>query len=73
MYQDLVASGSQSATAAPRVGVQIEQLDIADLQADLNTTRQQDIREVYQKLLQGIAATSTRVYRSTEVTAGCPR
>ena len=53
MYEDLVASGSQSATDALRVGVQIEELDIADLQADLNTARQQDIRRVYQNLLKG--------------------
>ena len=53
LYQDLVASGSQSATDALRVGVQVEKLDIADLQADLNTAKQQDIRKVYQNLLKG--------------------
>ncbi|MCA9124484.1 MAG: DUF2202 domain-containing protein [Planctomycetaceae bacterium] len=53
MYEDLVASGAQSLADALRVGIQIEELDIADLQADLNTARQQDIRNVYQNLLKG--------------------
>lgn len=53
MYQDLVASGSQSATDALRVGVRIEELDIADLQADLTAVRQADVRKVYLNLLKG--------------------
>ena len=53
LYRQLVATGSQSAVDAVRVGVQIEQLDIKDLKAQLNVVEQQDIRRVYQHLLRG--------------------
>ncbi len=53
LYQELLATGSQSATAALQVGVQIEQLDIADLEIALSKTRQADIRKVFQNLLKG--------------------
>ncbi|MCB9874327.1 MAG: DUF2202 domain-containing protein [Planctomycetaceae bacterium] len=52
-YEDVVKSGSQSVADELRVGVQVEELDIADLQADLSTARQQDIRSVYQDRLKG--------------------
>lgn len=53
MYRSFVASGSISPAGAIRVGVRIEELDIADLQAALNTARQEDIRKVYRNLLRG--------------------
>ena len=53
MYRTLVASGSKSRADALRVGVRIEELDIADLKDDLKSIRHDDIRVVYQKLLRG--------------------
>ncbi len=53
LYRDLVATGSQSAADALHVGVEVEELDIADLRAALSTVRQSDIRNVYQNLLKG--------------------
>jgi hypothetical protein len=51
LYADLVAEGSVSVDAALQVGVQIEELDIADLKAAIAETDQADIDTVYGKLL----------------------
>ena len=51
LYADLVAEGSASTDAALQVGVQIEQLDIADLEAAIAETDQADIDAVYGNLL----------------------
>ena len=51
LYDELVAAGSVSATEAYAVGVQIEELDIADLRDALKTTTHSDIQSVYQNLL----------------------
>jgi len=42
-YNDLAATGSQSFTAALKVGAKIEELDIADLEARIQQAQQQDI------------------------------
>ncbi|MHB8900434.1 MAG: DUF2202 domain-containing protein [Thermoguttaceae bacterium] len=51
LYRNLVETGSASAADAYRVGVQIEELDIADLKEGLATTTHSDIRMVYQNLM----------------------
>ena len=51
LYHELVQTGMTSATDAFRVGVQIEELDIADLKEGLADTTHNDIRMVYQNLL----------------------
>ncbi len=51
MYADLVAEGSTSLDAALQVGVQIEELDIADLKDAIAETDQADIDTVYGNLL----------------------
>jgi hypothetical protein len=51
LYDNLVRAGSASAADAYRVGVKIEELDIADLQEGLTTVTHSDIQRVYQNLL----------------------
>lgn len=51
LYDDLVSQGSQSYEAALLVGGLIEEVDIADLQAELATTNVAAIQQVYQSLL----------------------
>ena len=51
LYADLVAEGSTSLDAALQVGVQIEELDIADLKEAIAETDQADIDTVYGNLL----------------------
>ena len=53
LYDQLVAQGSQSLTAALTVGATIEDLDIVDLQTRITQTNQSDIRQVYTNLLRG--------------------
>ncbi len=52
-YDRLVAQGSRSVEEAFRVGVAIEQLDIADLQELIDRTNRPDISRVMQNLLRG--------------------
>ncbi len=51
LYDDLVSQGSQSYEAALLVGGLIEEVDIADLRAELATTNVAAIQQVYQSLL----------------------
>ena len=51
LYDKLVQTGMGSVADAYRVGVQIEELDIADLEEGLAATTHSDIRMVYQNLL----------------------
>ena len=51
LYADLVAEGSVSVDAALQVGVQIEELDIADLKDAIAESSQADIDTVYGNLL----------------------
>ncbi|MGB8691768.1 MAG: DUF2202 domain-containing protein [Microcoleus sp.] len=53
LYNDLVAQGSQSLTEALKVGVLIEETDIADLQTRIAQTDNADIQQVYEQLLSG--------------------
>lgn len=53
LYDQYVARGSASLSAALQVGVDIETLDIADLQATLNIVKKPDIVSVYENLLAG--------------------
>lgn len=53
LYDELVAAGSQSLTAAYQVGALIEDLDIKDLATYLAQTDNEDIRLVYENLQRG--------------------
>lgn len=53
LYDQLVASGSQSLAAALRVGAAIEEIDILDLDEAIAQTSQADIVQVYQSLRAG--------------------
>jgi len=53
LYDDLIEQGDDSLTAALRVGVAIEKLDISDLKAHLAETQHSAIRIVYRNLLRG--------------------
>ena len=53
LYDDLMIQGSQSSTEALKVGVAIEEVDIADLQNYLAATNKSDIVNVYTMLLNG--------------------
>ncbi len=53
LYDELVAKGSASPTAALEVGRSIEQLDIADLQAREAESRHADVRWVFERLERG--------------------
>lgn len=53
LFAALVNLGSQSYEAALMVGTEIEELDIADLNEQLNVINQQDIVNAYNNLLKG--------------------
>jgi hypothetical protein len=53
LYNDLVAKGTVSVEEALTVGVLIEELDIRDLQAEIDTSDNEDIDLVYENLLRG--------------------
>jgi hypothetical protein len=53
MYDDLVAQGSASLQVAAAVGVTIEEIDIADLQAALDRGLPADAERVFANLLAG--------------------
>lgn len=53
LYNDLMARGRQSSTEALRVGVTIEEVDVADLQKYLGLTNKTDITNVYTALQNG--------------------
>ena len=55
LYAELIAQGSQSLEEAYKVGVAIEEMDIADIKQDLKTLdpSQTDIETVLEALLQG--------------------
>ena len=53
MYTTLVAQGSASLTEAAKVGVAIEELDIADLEKAMAETTNADVDRVYANLLKG--------------------
>lgn len=53
LYNSLVASGSASLIDALKVGLKIEEMDIADLRNAMRSTNNADIQRVYQHLEQG--------------------
>ncbi|MBN1123398.1 MAG: DUF2202 domain-containing protein [Sedimentisphaerales bacterium] len=53
LYTTLVENGSQSLLEALQVGVQIEEMDIADITETLEDVEKGDIRKVFENLLQG--------------------
>ena len=53
LYNQLVAQGRQSLSAALKVGGAIEEIDILDLKERLATTTHSDIQQVYTSLLNG--------------------
>jgi hypothetical protein len=53
LYDQLVASGSQSLAAALRVGALIEETDIADLESRLMTVQNSEIVQAFNNLRQG--------------------
>ncbi len=53
LHDDLIARGSASPVEALKAGVLVEETDIADLNKALATTEKNDIRTVYNNLLQG--------------------
>lgn len=53
LYGQLLGQGMTSLVEAIKVGIQIEELDIADLEEAITRTDNQDIQTVYQNLLAG--------------------
>jgi hypothetical protein len=53
MYHELLSMGSQSLGDALKVGAEIEEIDILDLQKYMAETDNADIRQVYESLLTG--------------------
>lgn len=53
LYDELVVDGSVSLEEALKVGVRIEELDIADLELALQETSMRAVRRVFQNLLNG--------------------
>lgn len=55
LYDKLIAQGNQSPTEAFKVGVAIEELDIADLKTDISKLNETeaDVKTVYESLLSG--------------------
>jgi len=70
LYNDLIALGSVSSIEALKVGLTIENTDIADLEAAIENTEKFDIQTVYKNLLDGsrnhlAAFTTTLAKRKT--------
>jgi hypothetical protein len=53
LYNELMVQGNQSSTQALRVGITIEEVDIADLQKHIASTNKADITNVYTMLMNG--------------------
>ena len=53
LYEGLIESGSASLEEALKVGVSIEELDIADLELALEETTKRNIQRVFENLLEG--------------------
>jgi hypothetical protein len=64
LYNELTAQGALSIEEALKVGAQIEDLDIADLQKQIALTDNDDIKLVYENLMRGSRNTCGRLCRS---------
>jgi len=53
LYEDLIATGSESVEAALEVGAVVEEVDIEDLENYLSETVASDVATVYERLLSG--------------------
>ncbi len=53
LYDGWLTQGSKSLPDAYQVGIALEERDIADLQATLGTTQQDDVKQVLERLLSG--------------------
>ena len=53
LYDELIQTGSHSLADALKVGADIEQIDILDLEAYLEVVENESIRRVYENLLRG--------------------
>lgn len=53
LYSDLIEKGELTLVDALKVGVFIEETDIADLKAGISSTTRRDIKKVYGNLMQG--------------------
>ena len=53
LYDDLVATGSESLESALRVGAAVEEIDILDLEEEIAQTDHGDIALVYENLMKG--------------------
>jgi hypothetical protein len=53
LYADLMEQGGASLEDALRVGIAIEEKDIADLEARIAATDREDLKAVYESLLRG--------------------
>ncbi len=53
LYDELIATGSESLASALRVGAAIEEIDILDLQEHIGETNAADVVHVYENLLRG--------------------
>ncbi|WP_347354658.1 DUF2202 domain-containing protein [Intrasporangium sp.] len=51
-YDDWLAKGKASANAAHQVGVELEKWDIANLQKQVDATKQNDVKQLYSHLLE---------------------
>ncbi len=69
LYEALVAYGSESYENALRVGTEIEELDIADINEQIQIVDHQDIKDVYSNLLKG-SRNHLRSFYSLVVEAG---
>jgi hypothetical protein len=69
LYNQLVEKGRASLADAFRVGVQVEELDIADLDSAIAATGQKDIKKIYGNLRRG-SLNHLRAYRSSLANIG---
>lgn len=69
LYTQLVEKGRASLADALKVGVQIEELDIADLDSAIAATAQKDIKKIYGNLRRG-SYNHLRAFRSGLANSG---
>ncbi len=70
LYDELIASGTESVTGALLDGLAIEEIDIQDLREEIAATELEDITLVYNSLLEGSYNHLRAFARSYQMTAG---
>jgi hypothetical protein len=53
MYDELIEKGEQSLEEALKVGIEVEETDIEDLEALLDSNIEEDVEKVYSRILRG--------------------